>query len=42
MARIVALQAMWDDLSGQFKTAIDSFELVQTTRAYIAPDKNPW
>lgn len=35
-------QALWDDMAGQFKTAVDSFKLVPTTRDYIAPDKNPW
>eukprot|EP00878_Enallax_costatus_P039961 GHUV01045909.1.p1 GENE.GHUV01045909.1~~GHUV01045909.1.p1 ORF type:complete len:346 (+),score=74.22 GHUV01045909.1:367-1404(+) len=35
-------QSLWDDLAGPFKTAVDSFQLVPTTRSYIAPDQNPW
>lgn len=35
-------QPLWDELSGPFKQAIDSFRLVDTTRDYIPPDQNPW
>lgn len=36
------LQALWDDMAGPFKAAVDSFKLVATTNAYIPPDKDPW
>eukprot|EP00775_Hariotina_reticulata_P002083 gene2083-2402_t len=35
-------QALWKDLSGSFQIAVDSFKLLPTSDAYIAPDKNPW
>eukprot|EP00879_Flechtneria_rotunda_P026245 GHRR01027974.1.p1 GENE.GHRR01027974.1~~GHRR01027974.1.p1 ORF type:complete len:208 (+),score=53.59 GHRR01027974.1:604-1227(+) len=35
-------QVLWNDLSNGFKTAVDSFQLVATTNAYIPPDKDPW
>lgn len=36
------LQPLWEELAGPFKTAVDSFRLVPTTRDYIPPDQNPW
>jgi hypothetical protein len=35
-------QEVWDDLEPQFRAAINSFTLLPTTDAYIAPDQNPW
>lgn len=35
-------QDFWDDLEPQFRQAIDSFKLLETTSAYIPPDQNPW
>lgn len=35
-------QALWDELKGGFRTAVESFELVTPSDSYIPPDKNPW
>jgi hypothetical protein len=35
-------QRLWDVLSPRFGEAIASFRLVEPTRDYIAPDKDPW
>ncbi|WIA34603.1 hypothetical protein OEZ86_012923 [Tetradesmus obliquus] len=35
-------QSLWADMADGFKTAVDSFTLVEPTNAYIAPDQNPW
>ncbi|KAF8063737.1 PPD5 [Scenedesmus sp. PABB004] len=35
-------QALWADMAGGFKAAVDSFRLLPTTDAYIPPDQNPW
>jgi hypothetical protein len=39
---LLLLQPLWEELAGPFKTAVDSFRLVPTTRDYIPPDQNPW
>jgi hypothetical protein len=39
---LLLLQSMWADMADGFKAAVDSFTLVETTNAYIAPDQNPW
>lgn len=38
----VVAQGLWAELSGPFQKAVDSFQLVPTTRDYIPPDQNPW
>jgi hypothetical protein len=39
---LLLLQSLWADMADGFKTAVDSFTLVDTTNAYIPPDQNPW
>jgi hypothetical protein len=33
---------LWDDLAPQFRAAVASFRLDEPTKAYVAPDFEPW